>query len=388
MKIIPVLDANTERLFLTMPLPLYRHDPNYIRPLDRDVLAVFNPDKNPRFQHGECARWLLMDPSGSPIGRIAAFHERKVEEDGELPVGGCGFFECIDDQEAANILFDTAKAWLAERGLTAMDGPINFGNRERWWGLLVDGFHPPCYCCNYNPPYYQRLFENYGFQVYFKQYTYRREIATKLSSRVGEKAMHTLQGAGYTFSHVDHRRLDKAAEDFRIVYNDAWAKYNWASPISPENARQLMLSLKAIIDPKIIWFAYHEGRPIGFWVSIPDVNQLIVKYVNGELTLAGKLRFLWNRWRKNCKTMFGIIFGVVPEHQRKGVESAMVMAAAKVLQDRSEVRYEDLQMNWIGDFNPKMMNVARYVGGTIYKTHHTYRYLFDRSRPFERHPIL
>ena len=86
--------------------------------------------------------------------------------------------------------------------------------------------------------------------------------------------------------------------------------------------------------------------------------------------------------------MFGIVFGVVPEHQRKGLEAAMVMAAAKVIQDPSQLKYQELQMNWIGEFNPRMMNVARYIGGTIYKTHHTYRYLFDRTKPFERHPIL
>ncbi|MFC3196770.1 hypothetical protein ACFOET_04005 [Parapedobacter deserti] len=387
MKILPVKDPSTEELFIAMPLPLYRDDPNYIRPLDQDVKAVFDHTKNPRFQNGECSRWLLLNSHGDPIGRIAAFYDYE-SNDNALLVGGCGFFECIDDQHAANLLFDTAKEWLCQRGIEAMDGPINFGNRERWWGLLVDGFHPPCYCCNYNPPYYQRLFENYGFQVYFKQYTYRRDIATRLSSKVGEKAMHALRDSGYTFAHVNRRQLDKAAEDFRMVYNEGWAKIEGVSPMSSEGARKLMQSLKPIIDPKIIWFAYHEGKPVGFFVSIPDVNQLIVKHVNGKLTLGGKLLFLWNRWRKRCKTMFGIVFGIAPGHQRKGVEAAMVMAASTVIQDRSQTQYEELQMNWIGDFNPKMMNVARYIGGKIYKTHYTYRYLFDRTRPFERYPII
>jgi len=387
MNIVPVTDERTSQLFITMPLRLYRDDPNYIRPLDQDVQAVFDPEKNPRFQHGECSRWLLLDHQGAAIGRIAAFYDRKATE-GELPVGGCGFFECIDDQQAADLLFDTAKAWLAERGMEAMDGPINFGNRERWWGVLVEGFYPPCYCCNYNPPYYRRLFEHYGFQVYFKQFTYRREIAAKLSSRIGEKATHALQDTGYTFSPIDRRQLDKAAADFRTVYNEAWAKHEGVSPMSMESAQKLMKSMKPIIDPKIVWFAYYRGQPVGFWVSIPDVNQLIVKYVDGRLTLWGKLRFLWNRWRKRCSTMFGIVFGVVPDHQRKGVEAAMVMAAAKVMQDHSRLHYKDLQMNWIGDFNPKMMNVVRYIGGIVYKTHHTYRYLFDRSKPFERHPMI
>lgn len=387
MKIIPVVDERTAQLFVTMTLRLYHGDSNYIRPFDADVQAVFDPEKNPRFQRGDCVRWLLADDSGNPIGRIAAFYEEKAD-DAEPWVGGCGFFECIDDQKAANLLLDTAKAWLADRGIEAMDGPINFGNRERWWGLLVDGFSPPCYCCNYNPPYYQQLFERYGFQIYFKQFTYRREVATPLSSRVGEKALHALQDAGYTFSHIHRNQLGKAAEDFRSVYNAAWARHEGVSPMSAESAHKLIQSMKPIIDPKIIWFAYYQDQPVGFWVNIPDVNQLIVKYTNGRLTFAGKFRFLWNRWFRRCKTMFGIVFGVVPEHQRKGLEAAMIVAATRVIQDPKQVTYKELQMNWIGDFNPKMMNVARYIGSTIYKTHHTYRYLFDRTQPFERHPIL
>ncbi len=388
MDIIPVTGAQLAHSFVTMAPAFYSDDPHYIRPFDSDVHQVFDPHANPRYRTGDCARWLLRDGKGRFIGRIAAFYSTHTFERDEFPVGGCGFFECIDNQQAADLLFDTAKAWLQEKGIQAMDGPINFGNRERWWGLLIDGFHPPCYCCNYNPPYYQRLFEHYGFQVYFKQFTYQREIATKLSSKVGEKAMNTLQDAGYTFDHIDGRNLNKAAEDFCTVYNEAWARHEGVRPMSLENASKLMQSIKPIIDPKIIWFAYYHDRPVAFWVNIPDVNQLIVKYMAGKLTLWGKLLFVWNRWRKRCKTMFGIVFGVVPEHQRKGVEAALIVAATKVVQDPSQIHYKELQMNWIGDFNPKMMNVARYIGGTIYKTHHTYRYLFDRTKPFERHPML
>lgn len=388
MDIIPVSGDQLAHSFVTMAPPLYSDDRHYIRPFDSDVNQVFDPSANPRHRTGDCARWLLRDDTGRFIGRIAAFYSTHTIERDELPVGGCGFFECIDDQGAANMLFDTAKEWLQEKGIQAMDGPINFGNRERWWGLLVDGFYPPCYCCNYNPPYYQQLFEQYGFQLYFKQFTYRREIAAKLSSKVGEKAMNTLQDAGYTFSHVKGRKLDKVAEDFCTVYNEAWARHEGVNPMSVESARKLMQSMKPILDPKIIWFAYYHSEPVAFWVNTPDVNQLIVKYMNGKLTAWGKLLFIWNRWRKRCKTMFGIVFGVVPNHQRKGVEAALVVAATKVVQDPSQTPYEELQMNWIGDFNPKMMNVARYIGSSVYKTHHTYRYLFDRTKPFERHPIL
>lgn len=386
MRIISVVDKKTEHLFLTMPLSLYHNDPNYIRPFDKDVDAVFDPSKNPFFQNGKCARWLLVDEAAKPLGRIAAFYDEKTAKSNAQLTGGCGFFECINDQAAADKLFDTAKIWLTEQGMEAMDGPINFGNRERWWGLLVEGFHPPSYCCNYNPPYYQHLFENYGFKVYFKQFTYRREIAVTLSNKILEKAARTLGDSEYTFDHIKRDQLDKAARDFRTVYNEAWGKHVGVNPMSEKGAQKLMNSLKPILDTKIIWFAYYKDTPVAFWVNIPDVNQLIVKYMDGRLTLWGKVLFLWNRWTRRCKTMSGIVFGVAPEHQKKGVEAAMVLHAARFMQTR--LKYEDIQMNWIGDFNPKMMNVARYVGGQVYKTHHTYRYLFDQTKPFERHPIL
>lgn len=370
-----------------MPIPLYAGDSNYIRPLNTDIADVFNREKNPMFTHGECVRWLLQDDSGKYIGRIAAFYDEKTMHQNEQPTGGCGFFECIDDQAAANLLFDTAKKWLEEHGIEAMDGPINFGSREKWWGLLIDGFHQPCYCCNYNPSYYRALFENYGFQVYFKQFTYRRTLDSPLGNRIAEKAKKVLQESGYTFSYA-RGSLTKTADDFRKVYNGAWGNHVGVSLITEEGAQKILNSIKPILDRKILWFAYYQGEPVAFFISIPDVNQLIVKHLNGKLTLLGKLLFLWNKWTKNCKTMFGIVFGVVSDHQRKGVEAALVMAASEVIIHKREVKYQELQMNWVGDFNPKMMNTVRYIGGTAYKTHHTYRYLFDRTKPFERHPII
>ena len=85
--------------------------------------------------------------------------------------------------------------------------------------------------------------------------------------------------------------------------------------------------------------------------------------------------------------MFGLVFGIVPAHQGKGVEGALIMAARQMVQDDYH-RYEDFEMNWIGDFNPKMLRVAEQVGGYIAKTHVTYRKLFDESKPFKRHPMI
>lgn len=387
MNLIEVNSVELSRDFIEMAPQFYKGDSNYIRPLDSDVEKVFQPSQNNFFNDGECIRWLLKGASGRYIGRIAAFYTKQEPRGADRPAGGCGFFECINDQKAADILFDAAKEWLQSKGLEAMDGPINFGERNNWWGLLVDGFHKPCYMCNYNPAYYQTLFENYGFQVYYKQYTYWRDVQEKLDTRYAERAKKILQHKGYTFSHVDRANLEKAATDFRTVYNKAWVKHAGVSEISEKQANDLLKDMKPILDPRLIWFAYYEEEPVAFWISLPDVNELIVQKLNGKLTLWGKLLFLWRKLTNQCKTMFGVIFGVVPEHQKKGVEIALIVESALLVQSES-MPYKNLQMNWIGDFNPKMMRVAEQIGAKIYKTHHTYRFLFDQSLVFERYPII
>jgi hypothetical protein len=151
-------------------------------------------------------------------------------------------------------------------------------------------------------------------------------------------------------------------------------------------AKAIIHQLKPIIDEKIVWFGYFQEEPIAFFIMLPEVNQ-IFKHVNGKLDWMGKLKFVWHKWRKTCNKMFGLVFGIVPEHQGKGVEGALIMAARQMVQDDYH-RYENFEMNWIGDFNPKMLRVAEQVGGYIAKTHITYRKLFDESKEFKRHPFI
>ncbi|HPA23429.1 MAG TPA: hypothetical protein PLU18_09300, partial [Ferruginibacter sp.] len=148
----------TSKLFINVAVQLYQKDANWIRPLDKDINDIFDDKKNKAFRFGSLQRWVLQDNSGKLLGRIAAFVNSKYKNKGdEMPVGGMGFFECTNNQDAANLLLDTAKKWLQDKGMQAMDGPINFGERDKWWGLVTSGFQEPLYCMNYNPPYYRIL---------------------------------------------------------------------------------------------------------------------------------------------------------------------------------------------------------------------------------------
>lgn len=379
-------EVNTKALikeFLNVPNSIYVNSNFYIKPLEKDIEAIFDVKKNKTFRNGECSRWVL-SKEGKTIGRVAAFVNNKLKnKDNEQPTGGIGFFECIDDQEASNLLFDTCKNWLQNRGIEAMDGPINFGERDKWWGLLIEGHDiEPNYCCNYNPPYYQRLFENYGFQIYFKQYTYKRLIQDPLTDSVHEKSSRITQNSDYSFEYLRSNNINKYIEDFRTIYNKAWVKHSGVSEMPSSLAKNIFKQLKPIMDEKIIWFGYFKGEPIAFFIMLPEFNQ-IAKHLNGKLNLLGKIKFLFHKWNKTCRKILALVFGVVPEFQSKGVEGAIVLAVRKLLQDEY-LRYDEMEMNWIGDFNPKMMRVAEHVGGKICKIHHTYRKLFDESKPFKR----
>jgi hypothetical protein len=148
MQILPVNDSKTRKEFLDVARTLYKNDENWICPLDAEIRAIFDPKKNPFFKHGTAHRWILKDAAGKLIGRVAAFINEKKAFQYEQPTGGMGFFECIDDKAAAFSLFDTAKNWLQAQGMKAMDGPINFGENDSFWGLLIEGFTPPSYGMN------------------------------------------------------------------------------------------------------------------------------------------------------------------------------------------------------------------------------------------------
>ena len=374
--------------FLHLPVTLYKSTPNWIRPLDKDVLSVFDPEKNKTFRNGEAIRWILLNEKGTTIGRVAAFYDKKTLNKGnEQPTGGMGFFECIDNKEAAFLLFDACKHWLQSKGIEAMDGPINFGSRDRWWGLLVDGFNiEPNYQCNFNFPYYQAFFEQYGFQVYFNQLTFGRKVMEPLSPRLQEKADRLTVNPDYQFRHLEKSELGKLAEYLRIVYNKAWANRAETPELTKQQTELIVKQMKPIMDNKLLYFGFYKGEPISFFLSLPEINQ-IFKHVNGKLDLLGKMKFIYHSLLKTNKKAFGILFGIVPEHQGKGADGAMILAARSILQEKYK-RYDEYEMNWIGDFNPKMILVVEQVGAVITKKHITYRKLFDENKPFKRHPIL
>ena len=370
--------------FLNLPSLINRGDKNWIRPLDEEVEKIFDKSKNKFFKSGDAVRWLLYDSKGDVAGRMAAFYDKRTAAKNSQLTGGIGFFDCINNKVAAHALFDAGKEWLKHRGMEAMDGPVNFGDRNSFWGCLVDGFSEPVFNMPYNPSYYRELFESYGFMNYFNQYTYHIDVYTGVQSPVlRKKGERLLKNTDYYFRTIKGMSDDEVAEAYMAIYNKAWARFPGVSSIRIQHAKALLDSIKPILDRRTFIYGYYKDEPVVFYIMVPDLNQIIYDF-HGKLNFLNKAKLLYKLKIKKVSTrLIGLIFGVVPKHQGKGVESAILLRFEKEIKDKG-FPYSDLEMNWIGDFNPVMMKFVEQIGGKIHKTHVTFRYLFDRSKEFKR----
>jgi GNAT superfamily N-acetyltransferase len=386
MELIEVGNKKTKELFLEVTKIIYRYDENYIPPIKQDIEKVFDEKKNKLFkQKGETKRWILMQ-DGKLIGRVAAFVNPKTVKTGLHKMGGMGFFECIQNQEAAFLLFDTCKKWLLERGIEGMDGPINFGERDQFWGLLVHNFSSPnSYGMNYNPPYYKDFFENYGFKNYFNQYVYWRDLLIPAQEVFVKKASMVGLDPQFKVRHMKGVSIEKITEYFLEVYNAAWGGIAGFKPMRMEQAKAIINSMKVIMDKDILLFAFLGEKPIGFYLSIPELNDFF-KHLNGDLNWFGKLKFLLHLKLSKRKTMVGVVFGVSRAYHGRGVESALIKYCEDYVVPLK--RYSETILTWIGDFNPRMIKVIENLGTELYRTLVTYRIYFDETIPFERHPII
>ena len=372
MKIIPVTTKGSRKEFLDVVNLIYKDDKNWIRPLDQDIEKVFDPKRNPFFKHGQCTRWILTDNKGTTIGRVAAFINDKKANNYEVPTGGMGFFECINDQDAAFLLFDTAKNWLKEKGMLAMEGPINFGENDTFWGLLIEGFIPPSYGMNYHLPYYHQFFIDYGFETVYEQLTNHINLTVPFPARFTKIANWVAAKPGYSFEHFKKSNADKYINDLMEIYNDGWKDFENFVPIKKETLKESFKQMEVIMDENLIWFAYANGEPASFVVIIPDANQMI-KGLNGKLGLIEKLKFAYKRWI-GVKRMRAIVMGTKTAFQKLGLEFALIIKLGEYVLPKNQ--YVELELSWVGDFNEKMIAIHQATGATFGKRHLTMRKVF------------
>jgi GNAT superfamily N-acetyltransferase len=375
MNVITVDQKRTTRLFHKAARRINRHQPNWVCPLDKEIESIFQPNTNQSFKNGVAQRWVL-EEHGELIGRIAAFVDYEKCYKKDVPTGGIGFFECIDDQHTGDTLFDTAMEWLQARGMEAMEGPVNFGENDNWWGLLVKGFeYKPVMGMQYHPPYYRTLFENYGFKVYFEQYSYQLNFKEDFPDRFWNIAEWVFRKGRFTFDHFRRNQKQKYLQQVVEIYNNTWPTFKRDfTPMDYGEMALLYDKISDVVEERFCWFAYDNGRPVAMVLMFPDVNQ-ILSHIRGKLTILQKLKCWWLMKRKTITNARILIMGVDPRHQRSGLESAIFWHLNEVLKEMPH--YKTVELAWVGDFNPRMKKLYELVGGRFFKQHNTYIYAFD-----------
>lgn len=388
MQTVEVVAKSDKKEFHDFPKRLYKYDANWVCPLDSMIEAIFDPQKNHSFKRGEAIRWLLKDAEGKTIGRIAAFIDKERSSVNRQPTGGIGFFEVTKNKEAAFFLFDTAKAWLSDRGMEAMDGPINFGENDNFWGLLVEGFVRQGFGMPYNKKYYREYFEGYGFRNYFEQISCQRQVReegnviTTFPDRIMKVAEWLTERPGYTFRHFEFRNAKKFIDDVCYIYNSTWSylKDDFI-PLDPVILEESLNNAKIILEEEFIWFAYYNDKPVGFFVMFPDLN-MILRHFNGKLTVWNMVRFFYYKLTHEMNRLRATVGGVLHSHQNKGVEAAIFYRYYQTFKKKPWVK--ELDLSWIGDYNPKMIATYEALGAKRVKMHITYRYLINDKLKFMR----
>ncbi|GIV22486.1 MAG: hypothetical protein KatS3mg025_0145 [Bacteroidia bacterium] len=380
MPVVPAITPTQKQAFLDFPRQLYADDPNWVGPLDMEVKVIFHPRKNPHFVEGEAQWWIAIDNRGRVLGRVAAFVYYPKAQRYVVPTGGMGFFECVEDYSVAEALLSTAQGWLAERGMQAADAFVNFGENDRFWGVLIEGFDsPPSYGMPYNKPYYADFLTRYGFELYFRQESRELDLRT-IPERIVRIAQRAAQKEGVTFAYPELHNLRKYALDFRTIYNDAWQYHEHFVPLSEERVFRLVENLKPILIPEMIYFAYVDNEPAGIILAVPDLNQIFRPW-RGRPGLIDLLLFLWRKrnkfaWyrRRGILTRARVmLMGVRPKYQRRGLESALAyLPVPPVIQ----MGITHAELSWVGDFNPAMLAVLEATQARRSKVHATFRYYF------------
>jgi len=357
--------------FIKLQWKIYANDPNWVPPLIMDRKKLLNKKNNPFYQHAEMELFLAFK-NNEIVGRIAAITNENHNKFHEDKAGFFGFFESIEDAEVTKKLLDTAKEWLKQKGKDSMLGPINPSTNDEV-GLLIDGFDsPPYLLMNHNHRYYQILLENYGLVKAKDLYAWfldirKNEIPEKMI-RVAEKSA---KKYGIKIRNMSLKNLKEELKIVSQVYNDAWSK-NWGFvPMTKEEFVYVADDLKPIADEDFLLIVEKDGKPIGFGLTLPNINEILIKIPNGKLFPTGIFKLLSGK--KKIKTVRVIILGIIKEFQHGGVGSIMYIDTIRRAQERGLIGGE---MSWILEDNHTMNRAIESLGSEKHKTYRIYEQKF------------
>jgi len=367
----PVSNEAERSLFIKLPKSIYKGDKNWVQPLNFDVKRNLDISKNPFFNHSRIKLWIAYK-DGIPAGRIAAIVNENHNKTHNDKTGFFGYFECVNDSEVSKVLFDEAGNWLKENGMDNMRGPINLSTNDEV-GLLVEGFDvPPVILMLYNPEYYENLLLSYGFTKTKDLFAYLVRANILQDNKVMDKLRRisdmVLKREKIEIQTLNMNDFSNELTKVKEVYNNAW-QHNWGFvPLTDSEMDFIADSLKPIVDKDLVYFAMFEGKPIGFSLAIPDMNQVFIK-MKGKLFPFGIIKLLLNRKKINSIRL--ITLGVIPKFQKRGIEAVFIKNTIDI---GSAKGYKAAEISWILEDNIPMVQTAVNLGAEKYKT---YR-LFDK----------
>ncbi|HUU56709.1 MAG TPA: N-acetyltransferase [bacterium] len=351
--------------FVDFPYALYRDDPHWVPPLKRDVKFTFAAE-NPFWHHAERALFVARR-DGAVVGRVAAIKDDDYIEFSGRPCGYFGFFECREDEEAAGALWDAAAAWLREKGLTEVIGPMNPSTNDEC-AFLVEGFdRPPYIMMTHNPPYYASLAEAYGFRKARDLFAFilditpaRLERLERVAARVRER------NPGLVVRYVNLRDFAAELQLVRKIYNRAW-EANWGFvPPTREEFESTAKRLKPLVVPTLVPIAFVDGDPAGFIVTVPNYNEVLAR-MGGSRGPVSLLKFLAGRRKiKSCRVM---LFGICPEYRKRGLDAVLIASNNRAA---LELGYTEAEFSWVLEENEMTKGAAAMLGGRPYKRYRIY----------------
>ncbi len=356
------------RQFIDFPHDLYQDDENYVPEVYMGQKDLLNPSKNPFFQHSEVCLYLAKS-GNSIVGRIAAILNRNYNKHHDGNVGFFGFFDVIDDTHVADTLLDAAKAWLKEKKVNGIIGPTNFSTNDTA-GTLVKGFDsPPLIMMTYNKPYYDNLIKDYGFipKMDLHAYMIYTDKASAKSIRIADALENRLLKSGITIRSANLKNWKQEVEELKKVYNAAWED-NWGFvPFTDAEFAHLANDLKLLADPEWCYVAEDNGKPIGFSITLPNINEVMIKSHKGRLFPFTIFKLLLNK--KKTKYVRILALGVKEEYRKKGIEAIFFAKNIKAAQKHGKLGGE---ASWILNDNEMMKKGAEKLNGELYKTYRLY----------------
>lgn len=362
-----VTTKEERKQFLDFPYSHYEEDEHWIAPLKMEQKKLIDKEKNAFFKNGNIAMFLASQ-NGEVCGRIAAIEDHRFNKFHSTNIGFFGFFECIDDESVAKLLFKVATDWLSERGYSDVLGPSNPSMMDEI-GILIDGFQfDPSFLMPYHKPYYDRLIKSGGLQKEMDMFAFRVTQETVSFDRMYRaEEIVKRRYPRLRIREIDLKNIDQEVQIVRRIFNQAW-KDNWGFiPLTEEELASTANDFKMILDPKVAHIAEIAGEPIAFSIGLPDLNQAL-KEIDGKLLPFGIFKLLWHK--RNINRIRTALMGVMPEYQGKGIDALLHKEA--ILNGR-QVGYKSSELSWVLETNTNMIRVAERLGAKIEKTYRMYR---------------